>query len=89
MFNIVNEVDAYLLVVTRGGSPHSHITKSILLINLVDLLIHRLLPSLVLWFFYVMSVDNPADVLTKFCEHSVFWPLIKPFLFWRGDSDKS
>jgi hypothetical protein len=27
---------------------------------------------------------NPADVLTKFLGHATFWPLIKPFLFGRG-----
>jgi hypothetical protein len=41
------------------------------------------------WFFYVKSTKNPADVLTKFCGHLVFWPLIKPFLFWHGDYNKS
>jgi hypothetical protein len=43
----------------------------------------------VLWFFYVKSTKNPADVLTKFCGHSMFWPLIKLFLFWPGNSDKT
>ena len=37
--------------------------------------------SSVLWFF-----NKSCSVLTKFC--AVFWPLIRPFLFWKGEPSK-
>jgi hypothetical protein len=42
----------------------------------------------VMWFFHISGKLNPADVLAKFCGHSVFWPLIKPHLLWRGPTSK-
>jgi hypothetical protein len=50
--------------------------------------VKQLAASDVLWFFHIPGKVNPADVLTKFCGHSVFGPLIKPYLFWRGKPSK-
>ena len=31
--------------------------------------------------------SNPADILSKHWEFaSTFWPLLKPLLFWKGDT---
>ena len=73
-------------VITSSTIPHSSLNK-----RHNALSYHRVreaIASNVLWFFYVKSKDNPADVLTKFCGHAAFWPLIKPFLFWRGEPSK-
>ena len=32
--------------------------------------------------------DNPSDVCTKFLPWAVFWPLIQPMLFWKGETVK-
>jgi hypothetical protein len=37
-------------------------------------------------FCHVSGKENPADVMTKFLPYAVFWPLIKPILFWRGET---
>jgi hypothetical protein len=37
-------------------------------------------------FVKVSGVENVADVLTKFLPYSTAWELIKPVLFWRGDT---
>ena len=69
-------------VITSSTIPHSSLNK-----RHNALAYHRVreaIASDVLWFFHIPGKVNPADVLTKFCGHSVFWPLIKPFLFWRG-----
>ena len=69
-------------VITSSTIPHSSLNK-----RHNALSYHRVreaIASNVLWFFYLKSKDNPSDVLTKFCGHATFWPLIKPFLFWRG-----
>ena len=40
----------------------------------------------VMYFCYVPSQENIADVLTKFLPFPKFWHLIRPFLFWKGDT---
>ena len=69
-------------VITSSTIPHSSLKK-----RHNALAYHRVqeaVASNVIWFFHISRKDNPSDVLTKFLGHSVFWPLIRPFLFWRG-----
>ena len=69
-------------VITSGTIPHSSLNK-----RHNALAYHRVreaIASDVIWFFHISGKINPADVLTKFLGHVTFWPLIKPFLFWRG-----
>ena len=40
----------------------------------------------VMYFCYVPSQENIADILTKFLPFPKFWHLIRPFLFWKGDT---
>ncbi len=70
-------------VITSGTIPHSSLNK-----RHNALAYHRVreaIASDVIWFFHISGTINPADVLTKFLGHAGFWPLIKPFLFWRGE----
>ena len=30
--------------------------------------------------------SNPADILRKHWEFASIWPLLKPLLFWKGDT---
>jgi hypothetical protein len=91
MFGVPLDGKAYMFgdnqsVITSSTIPHSSLNK-----RHNALAYHRCreaIASNVIWFFHVKGTVNPADVLTKFLGHSVFWPLIKPFLFWRGDSNK-
>jgi hypothetical protein len=39
-------------------------------------------------FCHVSGKENPADTMTKFLPYAVFWPLIRPILFWRGETMK-
>ena len=39
-------------------------------------------------FCHVSGKENAADVMTEFLPYAVFWPLIKPILFWRGETTK-
>jgi hypothetical protein len=69
-------------VITSGTIPHSSLNK-----RHNALAYHRVCEAIasdVIWFFHISGKINPADVLTKFLGHATFWPLIKPFLFWRG-----
>ena len=40
----------------------------------------------ILCFCYIAGVNNPADVLSKHSGYPQFWPLIRPLLFWRGNT---
>ena len=40
----------------------------------------------IMFFCHVSGKENPADIMTKFVPYSVFWPLIRPILFWRGET---
>jgi hypothetical protein len=91
MFGVPLDGKAYMFgdnqsVITSSTIPHSSLNK-----QQNALAYHRCceaIASNVIWFFHVKGTVNPADVLTKFLGYSVFWPLIKPFLFWCGDSNK-
>ena len=43
-------------------------------------------------YFLILGKENPADVLTKFLPHCIWWPLIKPLLHWlspeKGETEK-
>ena len=32
--------------------------------------------------------SNPADILSKHWEFANIWPLLKPLLFWKGDTNE-
>ena len=32
--------------------------------------------------------SNPADILSKDWEFANIWPLLKPLLFWKGDTNE-
>jgi len=42
----------------------------------------------ILGFFHIDGKKNPADVLSKHRGFPQMWPLIKPLLFWCGDTVK-
>jgi len=73
-------------VITSGTMPSSMLNK-----RHNALAYHRVRSAIaakVMYFLYVPSTENIADVLTKFLPFAKFWHLIKPFLFWRGDTSK-
>ena len=32
--------------------------------------------------------DNPTNTLSKYWKYASIWPLLKPLLFWKGDTDE-
>ena len=40
----------------------------------------------ILRFIKIPGSNNVADPLTKYAPHHVFWPLIEPILFWKGET---
>ena len=37
-------------------------------------------------FIFINGKDNPADILSKHWSHNIIWPLLRPILFWTGDT---
>jgi hypothetical protein len=73
-------------VVTSSTIPQSVMAK-----RHTALSYHRVRAAIstgMMYFCHVSGKENPADIMTKFLPYSVFWPLIKPILFWRGDTMK-
>ena len=37
---------------------------------------------------YTRDEDNPTNTLSKHWKYASIWPLLKPLLFWKGDTDE-
>jgi hypothetical protein len=73
-------------VITSSTIPHSNLNK-----RHNALSYHRVREAIaakVLYFIHVDGKRNPSDVMTKFLGWAKFWPLIQPFLFWKGETIK-
>ena len=71
-------------VITSSTIPHSSLTK-----RHNALAYHQVREAIaanIIYLFKAHTIDNPADVLTKFLLCAIFWPLIQPLLFWHGDT---
>ncbi|MGH7955201.1 MAG: Ty1/Copia family ribonuclease HI, partial [Gloeomargaritales cyanobacterium] len=71
-------------VVTNSTIPHSTLNK-----RHNALSYHRVREAIaakVMHFVHLDGKQNPADCMTKFLTHAVAWPLLEPFLFWRGET---
>ena len=73
-------------VITSSTIPHSNLNK-----RHNALSYHRVREAIaakVLYFIHVDGKTNPSDIMTKFLGWTKFWPLIQPFLFWKGETIK-
>ena len=73
-------------VITSSTIPHSNLNK-----RHNALSYHRVREAIAANILYLIHIDgklNPSDVLTKFLSWAKFWPLIQPFLFWKGETIK-
>jgi len=73
-----------LSVITSDSIPQSPLTK-----RHNALAYHQGWEAVAAKIILLMHIDgkeNPADIMTKFLPHSVFWPFVRPLLFWRGET---
>ncbi len=71
-------------VVTSGTLPHSSLHK-----HHNALSYHRVREAItahILGFFAVPGIHNYGDLLSKHNGYSQAWPLLRPLMFWRGDT---
>ena len=71
-------------VVTSSTIPNSTISKRHHLASY-----HRVREAIAakfISFHWKNGKNNPADILSKHWEFATVWPLLKPILFWRGET---
>jgi hypothetical protein len=71
-------------VVDSATIPHSSLNK-----RHVALSFHRVREAIaanVIRFMWIDSKDNPADILSKHWGYQQIWEVLKPILFWHGDT---
>lgn len=71
-------------VITQATIPHSQLAK-----RHHALAYHFVRESVAngtIQLFYIRGEHNPADCLTKFLGYQVWYPLLRPILFWIGDT---
>jgi hypothetical protein len=91
MFGVPLDGPAWLFgdnqsVVTSSTLPHSSLNK-----RHNALSYHRVREAVackILYFLHMDGKQNPSDALSKFLPHYVFWPLLEPILFSRGETKR-
>jgi hypothetical protein len=71
-------------VVNSASVPHAKLHKRHVLLSF-----HRVreaIASGMLQFMHIPGNDNPADILSKAWGYQQVWGLLKPLLFWEGDT---
>jgi hypothetical protein len=70
-------------VIISSTIPHSSLKK-----RHNALSYHRVREAIaagILYFHKIAGHLNPSDVLSKHIGYQQAWPILKPFLFWKGD----
>jgi len=71
-------------VVTQATIPHSQLTK-----RHNALAYHytrEAVASEMVVYYHIPGTENPSDCLTKFLGYQQWWPILRPILFWQGDT---
>ena len=71
-------------VVDSSARPHSKLHK-----RHTALSFHRVREAVaakILGFYHIPGEQNPADILSKHWGYQQVWDLLKPLLFWQGDT---
>jgi hypothetical protein len=90
MFSAPLDGPAYLFgdnesVVTQSTIPHSMLNKRHNALSSYHR-VREVVASKMMDFIHVDGKQNIADCLSKLQPHLIAWPLIKPFLFWKGET---
>jgi hypothetical protein len=71
-------------VVNASSLPHAKLHK-----RHNALSFHRCREAIaagILRFHHIPGITNPADILSKHWDYSSVWSVLKPLLFWEGDT---
>ena len=89
MFGIPVEHCTYMFgdnqsVITQSTIPHSQLAKRHHAVAYH--FVRESVANGTIRFYYIRGEHNPADALTKFLGYQVWYPLLRPILFWTGDT---
>ena len=71
-------------VVNSSTHPHSKLHKRHTMLSF-----HRVreaIASKMVNFYHIPGQENPSDILSKHWGYSQIWDILKPILFWNGDT---
>ena len=71
-------------VVDSSMTPHAKLHKRHMALSF-----HRVreaIASKIIGFYHIAGEQNPADILSKHWGYQQVWKLLKPLLFWQGDT---
>ena len=71
-------------VVTSSTIPNSTISKRHHLASYHQ--VREAIAAKYISFHWKDGKSNPADILSKHWEFATVWPMLKPILFWRGET---
>ena len=71
-------------VVKSGTIPHSRLSKRHIALSYHY--VREAIASGMIKFAHIPGDQNPADVLSKHWAYSSVWPMLKPLLFYEGDT---
>ena len=74
-------------VVDSASIPTSTLSKKSTFLASYDR-VREVIAAGYLQFNWKDGKSNPADILSKHWEFANIWPLLKPLLFWKGDTDE-
>ena len=71
-------------VVQNTTVPHSQLNKRHMALSY-----HRVREAIaaqIMSSYHIPGDINPADILSKHWGYQQIWPILKPILFWQGDT---
>ena len=71
-------------VVNSGTTPHQQLHKRHLMLSYH--FVREAVAAGEIRFAHINGEHNPADVLSKHWGYQAVWPLLRPILFWKGDT---
>jgi hypothetical protein len=71
-------------VVDSSMTPHARLNKRHTILSFHQ--VCQAIASGFIKFFYIPGQENPADILSKHWGYSQIWDVLKPVLFWQGDT---
>jgi hypothetical protein len=71
-------------VVDSGTIPHQQLNKRHLMLSYH--FVRENVAAKVIRFAHINGEHNPADILSKHWAYQAVWKLLRPILFWRGDT---